>query len=203
MDGSALTSSCPDPPVVARRITEASAAEPSSLLTTIKLWNESAERRMSATEAYGVPRVFDLFTLMAITLAFAVLFALLKLLSPAFDASSTGLTLLISGYVTLIALAQMFMYSGSNPRMASIMAGPVAMLAMFVVFWIPFVGLGLGLALSISVFLSILFGFAAGYLAGAVVAGVLLIADGMRGRTQSSPQASKFVEKDIAFDDIE
>jgi len=194
---------CPDPPVAIRPLFPGDAVGSPSMLTMVKNWDQSARLRLSTTEAYGVPRVFDLFTLMAITLAFALLFALLKLLSPAFGTSPTTLTLLISGYVTLIALAQMFMYEGTNPRMASVMSGPVAMLAMFLVFWIPTGSLRVDAALLISVILSAIFGFLCGYLAGAVVAGVLLVADGMRGRSQSPLHRAGLVEKDVEFDDIE
>jgi hypothetical protein len=175
---------------------------------------------------YGASRAFDLFTLMAITLAFALLFAALNVLAPAFEGSPATLTWLISGYVTLIGLAQMFMFDGKNPRRASVLAGPFVMLMILIAGWTFGSRMSLGPALFLSiwssvafgffagylsgavvagVFLvwsSVAFGFFAGYLSGAVVAGVFLVADAMRGRYKN-PDLGARSARDLSFDEIE
>lgn len=192
-----------DPPVVNKVLaTTTITGQARSFQSDPKNW-EDVSKGPKIDEVYGVPRVFDLFTLMAITLAFALLFALLKLLSPAFDAAPTTLTLIISGYVTLIALAQMFMFQGKNPRLSSISAGPIAMLGLIMAAWVPFGGMSLIPALIGSVIFSVVFGFFFGYLSGAVVAGVLLVADALRGRSVLRKGPLITSEKDIAFDDVE
>jgi hypothetical protein len=169
---------------------------------------------------YGASRAFDLFTLMAITLAFALLFAALNVLAPAFEGSPATLTWLISGYVTLIALAQMFMFEGKNPRRASVFAGPFVMLMILIVGWTFGSRMPLGQALFFSIWSSVAFGFFAGYLSvavvagvflvgffagylsGAVVAGVFLVADAMRGR-YNNPDLGVQSARDLSFDEIE
>ena len=198
-----LGSMSDDPPVVARPLPPYSFHASHALEGVIQQWNVAANQRLKNVDVYGVPRVFDLFTLMAITLAFALLFALLKLISPAFNISATTLTVIISGYVTLIAMAQMFLYGGNNPRMASVVAGPFAMLAMCLAFWVPSNGLGIFVTLFLSMFLSIFFGFFFGYLSGAVVAGVLLVADGFRGRSIMAMRPAIKTDRDVSFDEIE
>jgi len=155
---------------------------------------------------YGASRVFDLFTLMAITLAFALLFAVLNVLAPAFEGSPAAVTCGISGYIILIALAQMFLFDGKNPRLASVIAGPLVMLLILTISWSLSSQLHLGLALILSVCSSLTFGFFTGYLSGAVVAGVFLVADALRGRYNTSSDTSiDHVEspKDLTFDEIE
>lgn len=196
------TASC-DPPVVVGSESLSSFQASSTVAEMIQQWDAAANKRLNAKEVYGVPRVFDLFTLMAITMAFALLFALLKLVSPAFNISATTLTILISGYVTLIAVAQMVLFGGDNPRMASVVAGPFSLLSICMAFWIPSSGLGVTMTLVLSLFLSILFGFFLGYLSGAVVAGVLLVADGFRGRSAKAMRLSAQLNRDVGFDEIE
>lgn len=151
---------------------------------------------------YGASRVFDLFTLMAITLAFALLFAILNFLAPAFEGSPAAVTCGISGYVVLIALAQMFLYDGKNPRLASVVAGPVVMLLILAASWSLSGEPHFILAMILSLCSSVTFGFFTGYLAGAVIAGVFLVADAMRGRYNPSTPASDS-PRDLSFDEIE
>lgn len=121
-------------------------------------------------KTYGTPRVFDLFTLMAITLAFGLLFAFLKFLD-----SSAEVFLCINCFVTLVAIGQMVLFNGNSPRLASLVAGPIAMNLLLVGFGIWSERLALE-----SVIYSLLLGIPAGYLAGGVVAGVFLLADELR-----------------------
>ena len=193
------TASC-DPPVVVGSESLSSFQASSTVAEMIQQWDAAANKRLNAKEVYGVPRVFDLFTLMAITMAFALLFALLKLVSPAFDISATTLTILISGYVTLIAVAQMVLFGGDN-KMAS--GGRSFSCCPYAWPSDPIEWAGVTMTLVLSLFLSILFGFFLGYLSGAVVAGVLLVADGFRGRSAKAMRLSAQLNRDVGFDEIE
>lgn len=159
---------------------------------------EQLQKATSKTRAYGAPRVFDLFTLLAITLAFALLFAMLGLLAPAFDANPTDLTLFISGLVTIVGFSQMWLFGAKNPRLASLVSGPFALA---VVLMFPFIATSDHwlTAVFASFSIGILFGPFAGYLAGAVVAGVFLVADKFRMRFMQSSSATS---SDASFDDL-
>ncbi len=151
---------------------------------------------------YGATRVFDLFTLMAITLAFAAMFAWLKFLAPILEGSPLEISLGVGGFVTLTALSQMFLFGGRKPRAASLVAGPVLLLFVAQVFIVPeFERYNNGSPnLATLGVLSVLFGVPGGYLAGAVIAGVFLIADALRGRYNAS---AHIVDRDMSFDDVE
>lgn len=167
------------------------------LETPLQTLFDSVKSATGRTEAYGAPRVFDLFTLLAITLAFALLFALLGLLAPAMDASASDLTLVISSFVTLIGVSQMWMFGSKNPRMASLVAGPFALM---IVMGIPmFRYNNWELAFFSALCFSIFFGSFAGYLGGAVVAGVFLLADKFRSKfmVQGAEQ------RDASFDELQ
>lgn len=165
--------------------------------------SERAKRPDIAEDSmYGASRVFDLFTLMAITLAFAILFAIVNLLTPAIDGSPAAVTCGISGYVILIALAQMFLFGGKNPRMASVIVGPAVMLLILTTSWIVGGGMSFRVALVVSICTSITFGFFTGYLSGTVVAGVFLVADILRGRYRSVPEKVES-PRELSFDEIE
>ncbi len=72
-------------------------------------WENSwkAFHALLSEPAYGAPRVFDLFTLMAITLAFGLLFGLLKALD-AIPEVFFGVTV----FVTFVAIGQMLFFGG-------------------------------------------------------------------------------------------
>ncbi len=128
---------------------------------------------------------------MAMSMAYALLFGGLRLL----DAPPRGF-LLISVFVTWVGLAQAALYGGKRPRLASLWAGGVVGLGTSVLFMInnlrrepmvlrdPTVLLFLALLgfpywITLWIFLA--------YVAGAFVAGVLLIADNIRLRFQRQP----------------
>ena len=112
--------------------------------------------------AYGAQRVFDLFTLMAITLAFGLLFGAMKALG-AMPEVFFGVT----SFITFIGIGQMLLFGGNSPRLASIVGGPIALILTAILlnawygrfeFW--------------PIFCSMVVGFPFGYLAGGMVAGV-------------------------------
>lgn len=128
--------------------------------------------------AYGASRVFDLFTLMAITLAFGMLFGAMKALG-ANPEAFFGVTT----FVTLVAVGQMLLFGGKNPRLASVVGGPfVLVLTVIMLDAIWFRRFD-------PTYLCCTFplGAPAGYLAGGMVAGVFLIADEIRKRYPSKP----------------
>jgi hypothetical protein len=148
-------------------------------------------------KVYGAPRVFDLFTLLAITLAFALLFALLGLLAPALDMSARGLTVVIGSYITLVGAAQMWLFGAKNPRAASLVGGPIAMV--IVCFFPLTLNQPVLFAFVFSVGIGLTAGPFTGYIAGAVVAGVFLIADKIRVSTKSAGRISR----DASFDEVQ
>lgn len=158
-----------------------------------------------ATESYGAPRVFDLFTLLAVTVAFALLFGFLKLVEPALDGNLPVIAVGISVFVTLIALAQLTLWGGQLPRLASLVAGPVLWIILLVCVYItssrrlPDISTILGIILSCICTLPI--GILIGYLGGAVVAGVFLIAESLRKLI--APQSLSAESKSVGFDDVD
>lgn len=184
----ASTPSSDDPPVVCRPLVELRDQPParSARSDLLSQWASRLEAQLS-TESYGAPRVFDLFTLLAITLAFALLFSFLRLIEPLLLDRLPQATLSIGAFVTLTAIAQLALWGGKKPRVASLVAGPPI--------WI-LISLGFALQnprtlanpfqLSGMLCLSI-FGIPAGYLGGALVAGVFLLADIFRRHFMRQP----------------
>lgn len=188
-----------DPPIVAAGRKRAGKAKPNlSWVEDLSGWLETR----FGVEGYGAPRVFDLFTLMAVTLAFALLFALLRLLQPAFGGDLGGIAFAISGFVTLTALAQMLLFKGNKPRLSSILAGPVVWLVVGITFSLIAAPRD-RVAASIGVICSTFVGLPAGYLGGAMVAGVFLLADQFRRRFMNSPSEDPVNDDAIWNDDSE
>lgn len=130
---------------------------------------------------YSVPRRYDLATLMAVTLAYALLFAAMRL----WDASPAAVGV-VSLFVTVVGLAQAVLFRGRHPRAASLIGGAVAWFLcglLNVLMWrrtadTPaeyWITAAIGLAIS-----SVCPAMVLGYLAGTLVAGVFLVADLIR-----------------------
>jgi hypothetical protein len=140
--------------------------------------------RVIGGDSYGAPRVFDLFTLMAITLAFALMFAFLRLLEPILMINISGVSIYLGTFVTGIAIFQLALWGGKRPRLASLVGGPFLVLVM--TWW------GEVWRNSVNAFdltgqtwqmygvSALIFGIPGGYIGGAMVAGVFLIADLLR-----------------------
>ena len=122
--------------------------------------------------AYGAQRVFDLFTLMAITLAFGLLFGAMKALG-----AGPEIFFGVTSFVTFVAIGQMLFFGGNSPRISSLVGGPIA-----AAFTVTSLGMwyGRGRWPIWEVVCALPFGVPAGYLAGGMVAGVFLIADLLR-----------------------
>lgn len=150
------------------------------------------------SESYGAPRVFDLFTMLAVTLAFALMFAMLQLLQSAFRDSLEVVALGLSLFVTGIAIAQLALWEGKKPRLASLVAGPVVWF--FVSVGIQIFHLSLTFPELILLLIMSVLGFPAGYLAGAMVAGVFLVADVLRRHILKSADNQVAESDDAVFD---
>ena len=155
-------------------------------------------------EVYGAPRIFDLYTMLAITLAFAMLFAVLRFVAPAFGGSVETLTVWVSLYVAAIALAQAILFEGNNPRLSSVIAGPPLTVLAFAGFLIASAQTQDPILVAAYLVGSLCFGLPSGllggYLGGGAVAGVFLIADAFRARVLKSNSTTG---GDATFDDLE
>lgn len=138
---------------------------------------------------YGAKRVVDLFTLMAITLAFALLFAAMKAMSvPPIEFFA------VTSYVTFVAISQMLLFGGNSPRLASLVGGPIAWALTFAC-----ISIWDGHWDTVEIVCTLPMGVPAGYFAGCLIAGVFLVADQLRkGHTQINEIATRnFFEDDF------
>lgn len=136
------------------------------------------------SESYGATRVFDLFTLLAVTVGFALMFAMLKLAEPIFEEHLPKVFWAFTAYIVCIAVAQQWAFRGKKPRLASILLGPVAF--MVVAFSLLLYQQriapieNLVLACMLLLVMSVATGSIIGYVAGGAIAGVFFLADKFR-----------------------
>jgi hypothetical protein len=169
------------------------------------------------SKAYGAPRIFDLYTLMAIMFAFALLFGGLRLIKPLLADQLATATVVVSLFLLLTGICQMLLWGGQKPRLASIVAG-------------PFLWSGLGVAVALmhadlfssqpvrmlqailpqfaGIACSSIMGIFVGYVSGGLVAGVFFVADKLRNSirppsAQSVPSASLDAMWEAAPEDAE
>jgi hypothetical protein len=134
-----------------------------------------------ASKLYSVPRRYDLATLFAVSSAYALLFGVLRLFgAPPVAIGWAGL------FISVVGLGQALLFGGRSPRAASVVVGvPVwcATVAWMVprdgwetafreLIYLPFAGICCG----------VIPGAILSYVAGAMVAGVFLVADKVRQR---------------------
>ena len=131
--------------------------------------DDSSNRRT----VYGVPRRYDLVSLLVMSVAFATLFSLLRSL----NAPVVVIAALLA-FIVIVGLAQAVLFGGRAPRRASIVAG-MLLGPMIVGFRAYSQGFTLRIA---DVLLSSLFFCPVGYLTGAVIGGVFLASDCLRTR---------------------
>ena len=183
-----------DPPVV-----ETPKVHRNSAIQDLADW---LDERLGA-EGYGAPRVFDIFTMFAVTLAFALLFTVLKFLQPALGGDLAPTVASFSAFVTLTGIAQMFLWNGKQPRLASIVAGPVNWFVIGLALLLISQGLK-GIPMAVGAVCTAPFGVFAGYLAGAMVAGVFLLADKFRKRfMKEEPAEDQGSEESMWADEVE
>lgn len=131
-------------------------------------WGPQGQR-----DIYSAPRKFDLAMLLAVTTAYAILFATIRFVAGAGLVNQQGPVIFwIGGLVTVVGFAQSVLFGGDKPREASALAGFV---------YGVFVMLGNSREFDPGgvVCLSI-FSPGIGYLAGGLVGGVFLVADYLR-----------------------
>ncbi len=152
-------------------------------------------------ESYGAPRVFDLFTLLAITLAFALLLASLRLIKPLLPAELETVAITLGGFVSGIAIFQLALWGGKKPRLASLVAGPILWCLIFAAFTLGHPQNLLNPAVLMSGVCSSILGIPTGYLGGAMVAGVFLVADFFRTKYLRKPRSVDSENDDQIFAD--
>lgn len=124
-------------------------------------------------EVYSVPRRYDLASMFSISVAFAVLFAIMK----AMDAPPS--TIMLAGFFfTVVGVAQALLFGGEKPREASILAGLAAGPCSVIVYALV-EGVRPSTAIASSM-CAIVWAPVAGYLAGTTIGGIWLIADYLR-----------------------
>ena len=137
---------------------------------------------MNATRVYSVPRRYDLATLFTISLAFALLFGLLRALG-----ATPIVFACIGGFVAAVGLGQAVLFRGKAPRTASVVTGVAFLLTIQVVVYFVFIkangrwGTPIGvLEIVLSAACMSVWGSLFGYIAGALIGGVFLVADAIR-----------------------
>lgn len=127
---------------------------------------------------YSVPRRFDLATIMVVTIAYALLFVVMRLaqLSPI-------VFVLIAGTITSVGIGQALLFGGKNPRLSSVLAG-IACIFGYGVFANIAVGSLRPGSLVILLIWSLIAGTSLGYVAGVAVGSVFLMTDMMRKSIQ-------------------
>ena len=186
-----------DPPVVNAPIGTNRAYTPSNPLMEV---HESLDKMLSG-QAHGAPRVFDLFTLLAITVAFALLFAFLKVIEPILELDVGVVTSIMVFFLTLIALCQSLMFGSKKPRLASVYAGPIACIAtsllVAMIYWRQTLQHPESLFSGVCF---LVFSPFLGYLAGGMVAGVFFLADKFRGTVMTSNSKDVVQNDDNIFE---
>ena len=121
----------------------------------------------------GFPRRFSIGALMAITALFAVLFGCLRTLD-----AHPGAYAVISGFVVLIGLGQVFLFGGKQPREASLLVGGAIFFLGTVDIPVTVLVVGENYEPFLVLFAAILYpalGAVLGYFVGCVIGGVFLI----------------------------
>ena len=72
----------------------------------------------SAAKVYGVPRRYDLATLFAVSVAYAIMFGVMRALSFPLDRFAIS-----AAFVTSVGIGQALLFKGKSPRTASVGVG--------------------------------------------------------------------------------
>ena len=128
----------------------------------------------SEEDLYCVPRRYDLSSMFAISVAYALLFSILRGLSvPPTGIFLTGI------FFAVVGAAQAILFEGKKPREASIIAGGVAGFIGVIVYAVVEVGMSPSTIISASM-CSLVWCPLAGYFAGTSIGGIWLTADYLR-----------------------
>jgi hypothetical protein len=137
-------------------------------------------------KVYAVPRRFDLATIFVVTLAYSLLFGLMKGISV-----PTVASVVIAAFISIVGVGQAFLFGGKQPRTASLIAGVLVYLSFMIAAWLMNGPRMYPVSfMLIVVSYSIIGGAILGYLAGAIVGGVFLVADAVRKRLVRKPDVT-------------
>jgi putative addiction module component (TIGR02574 family) len=139
--------------------------------------NRSRPRPAAASKLYSAPRRFDLFTIMLVTAAYAILLSGMSALRfpPVFMCY-------VAIFITVVAAGQALLAGLSMPRAVSVYTGMVAYFVSTLSYTFIEPRFDLSEAIPAAIVFSLLFGGILGYLAGVMVGGVFLVADLLRQR---------------------
>jgi hypothetical protein len=127
-------------------------------------------------QEFGVPRRYDLATLMGVILAYACLFGAMRALNWPPEAM-----VWIAGFLTVVGAMQALLFGGKRPRAASNLAGIGFMLAVMVMeMGLPGSWFDVLFAPCLLLGAIVLPGLVLGYAGGVIVAGVFLVAHHLR-----------------------
>jgi hypothetical protein len=124
-------------------------------------------------KVYSVPRRYDIATLLAVTLAYALLFGMTRL----FQWQPVD-SLVVAGFLTAVGVGQAVLFHGKSPRAASAIVGAFLHAAPVLAMAVIQPGSPFDLILIFTICL--VQGAIFGYVAGVLVAGVFLVAHGFR-----------------------
>ena len=169
--------------------------------------NRSRSRPVAEAKLYFAPRRFDLFTIMIVTAAYAILLSLMSALG-----FSPVMSCYVAAFVTLVAVGQALLSGLSMPRLASVYTGMVAYFVGTISYAFVEPRFDLFEAIPAAIVFSLIFGSVLGYVAGVMVGGVFLVADVLRNRygqkeeeTESAAALPSGAELDVSahpFDDV-
>jgi putative addiction module component (TIGR02574 family) len=139
--------------------------------------NRSRLSPAAESKLYFAPRRFDLFTIMIVTAAYAILLSGMSALR-----FTPVQSCYVAIFVTVVAIAQALLSGLSMPRAVSVYAGMVAFFVGTISYTFIEPRFDLSEAIPAAIVFSLIFGGVLGYLAGVMVGGVFLVADLMRKR---------------------
>jgi hypothetical protein len=142
---------------------------------------------------YSAPRRFDLATIFVVTSAYAMLFGGLSALG-----AWPIVSVVIGGFITAVGIGQAVLFGGGKPRSASILVGVVLHVIIYLGIWIAFPRLFPAWFLLMMTGYVVIGGFILGYCAGALVGGVFLMADMLRGKFQFKSSLAPQIDQDVA-----
>jgi hypothetical protein len=153
--------------------------------------------RKPPAKLYSAPRRFDLFTIMIVTTAYAVLLGGVSVLGMPPIASAY-----VAAFITIVGIGQAILFGGRRPRLASVISG---ISAFFVLSMLSFATLdgrfhidGPLETIAFSVLWSLYLGSLLGYIAGVLVGGVFLVTDVVRRRYGQVDAGEPWAEADAA-----
>jgi putative addiction module component (TIGR02574 family) len=147
----------------------------------------SPTRPRSASKLYSAPRRFDLFTIMIVTAAYAVLLSLMSALR-----FPPVVSCYVAAFITLVAIGQALLFGQTMPRLASVYAGMIAYFLGTISYAFVEPRFDLFDAILSGIVFSLIFGSVLGYLAGVLVGGVFLVADVLRKRYGRQDDESEY-----------